>query len=140
MKSLTSIFLVFFSTILFVGNIGVNVFKHICSEDGVTISYLVNSNNHCAEEEVEEEVHACCESKEKKDDCCNDEVAYVNLQLDIEFSELTDFSFPTYNFVEIGHLFPIEYSIFRGETFFSSLNPPPLELRRRLSQIQVYQI
>jgi hypothetical protein len=73
---------VFSFGILFVGNIGMNVFKHICKEDGVSISYFLQDEHHCQEKEKScKEAKSCC-AKDIKEDCCSDEVQYFQIKLD----------------------------------------------------------
>ena len=86
-----SIMLILGVAFLFVGNIGVDVFKHICQKDGVTISYFVPDNEHCGEKKAE--LPSCCQKKEEKShcssmeslrkkDCCDEEVAHFQVKLD----------------------------------------------------------
>ena len=75
----------------FIGTIGISVFQHSCSEDGVFIAYFINTNTHCEVTETVEELPTCCQKEQKKTfsskqaikkDCCNDEVSYFKVSLD----------------------------------------------------------
>lgn len=75
----------------FIGTIGVNVFQHSCSEDGVFKAYFINTNTHCDATESVEELPTCCQKEYKKElssketlneDCCNDEVSYFKASFD----------------------------------------------------------
>lgn len=97
MKYFRTIFILGLLSLLFVGNIGVNVFKHICKEDGVTVSYLVDRGEECcADESNEKNVPSCCHSNEEEeqdDDCCSHEVLYFKMHVDAEQHFLPNFSF-----------------------------------------------
>jgi len=80
-RLLKSIVLVLALLLLLVGNVGVNVFKHICEEDGVTVSYFFKSSEEHCQEHIEE-LAACCKKEEKKKDCCDDEVEFFKIKLD----------------------------------------------------------
>jgi len=83
-KGLQSIILLFFITILFLGNsIGVDVFKHFCRTEGtVDVAYVVNNNNHCETEKSD--LPQCCQNEEEKKekDCCDDEFEHFQFNLD----------------------------------------------------------
>jgi hypothetical protein len=71
---------------LFIGNVGINVFKHVCLEDGVSVSYFVQNEHDC--DSHAQKVDACCHTlTEKKKDCCTDSIEYVNVELDFFESE-----------------------------------------------------
>jgi len=83
-----------FLALLFVGNVGVNVFIHHCDEDGDIVSFVFDeSDEHCGSHvEVE---NTCCHKEEdshhsssdginKDNTCCSDELAYY--QLDENYS------------------------------------------------------
>lgn len=77
-KSIVLLLALFF---LFAGNIGVNVFKHICEKDGVTVSYFYKPGNEHCQDHIDE-LPPCCKKEEKKKDCCDDEVEYFKINLD----------------------------------------------------------
>ena len=74
---------------LFIGNIGLSVFKHYCEEDGLFTAYFFNSNDHCEKETTNSILPDCCkknkiESKQSqyKDDCCSDEYECFKISLE----------------------------------------------------------
>ena len=86
MRLFKSIVLLLALFLLFAGNVGVNVFKHICEEDGVTVSYFFKTGeDHC--QDHLDESPSCCNKEEKKKDCCDDEVEYMKIKLDYYNSE-----------------------------------------------------
>ena len=79
------VMLIFFSFLIFFGNIGISVFTHICHEEGVSKSYFfalnncnedVNTESCCEEEEID--AQSCCE-EEEKDACCSDETLVIQV-------------------------------------------------------------
>ncbi len=115
------ILLYFLTALLFLGNVGIPIFKHVCSEDGVFTSLFIPQNNHCQEKPVEE-LPPCCRVEKSEscdltqeiineDDCCHDETTVVQIETDELQNELfkwhlntvlTDFSkciFPTFESV-----------------------------------------
>ena len=73
----------------FVGNIGVRVFTHSCSEDGIFRSYFIENQSHCKDEKVEKPLPSCCQKAIKtdcgealKEDCCTDEVDVFKISFD----------------------------------------------------------
>jgi hypothetical protein len=86
--------LLFFSALLFLGNIGIPVFTHACEEDGVFTSFFIKQQNHCQEEQTE--LPPCCQ-KEKKKNCCHDEKTVV--QLDEKYVQSQTLSVPTFTFI-----------------------------------------
>ena len=119
------------------GNIGVNVFKHICKEDGVLVSYFVNaSDSHC--EDHDKDLPPCCEKEKKDKDCCNDEVEYFKIKLD--FSNSND-DYTGVNSIDspaLSQIFDVEFTTL--EEYYSSryVNPPPISGREILLNKQVW--
>jgi hypothetical protein len=123
--------------LLLAGNIGVNVFKHICEKDGVSVSYFFNyGHDHC--EEDKEDLPTCCKKAvEKKKDCCDDEVEQIKI----------DFDFAKANDNEVCLPLTTIYSV-QGEKAHNTeladhyisnyVNPPPPDSRRILVLKQVY--
>ena len=119
--------------LLFVGNVGVNVFKHICEKDGVTVSYFFNHlEEHC--QDHLSDVPICCKKEEKKKegcgdkDCCDDEVEYIKIDLDYyntqsEAIQLLPFVISTKDHSVTLNLPEIQYSI------SNYVHPPPLSGR-----------
>ncbi len=75
---------------LFIGNVGMSIFKHYCEEDGLFTSYFINNTQHCDDEDVaKSSLPDCCkkykiDSKQSqfKDDCCTDEFQCFKISLD----------------------------------------------------------
>lgn len=64
-----------------------NIFKHVCLEDGISVSYFVQNEHEC---KMHDEVqHACCHKPVEKDnDCCTDIIEYF--QVDLDYYESID--------------------------------------------------
>ena len=135
MRLLKSIILLLALLLLLVGNVGVNVFKHICEEDGVTVSYFFKSvEEHC--QNHIDEPPACCKKEEKKNDCCDDEVEFFKIKLDYynaESKTAQQFQFATLEQYVIGSSKTtyIDYEISNYD------HPPPLSGREILIFKQV---
>ena len=75
------VLLIFFSVLLFLGNVGISIFTHSCREEGLSKSFFLASNdrttNLSSDACCEEEEDACCE--EDKNTCCSDETQIVKL-------------------------------------------------------------
>ena len=86
---ITRISIIAFVLFAFVGNIGVRVFTHSCSEDGNFRSYFIENQSHCSDDKVEKTLPPCCQKDPKtdcgealKEDCCSDEVDVFKIALD----------------------------------------------------------
>lgn len=101
LRSIKSILLLGFLLVLFVGNVGVNIFKHVCAEDGVSVSYFVQNEDECNDHH--ETLPSCCTESEDdlEDDCCSDIVSYFNVKLDY-FESFDSFDFAPLQFASIG--------------------------------------
>lgn len=123
---------------LFVGSIGLDVFKHICQDDGVSVAYIFNTIDHCDDHHIE--VPPCCE-KEDNDDCCDDEVEYIQMKLDF-FQDQESSS----NYIQVDFQTPIialSDLSYVGRSItqcYSNTDPPPKRLSERLAIIQSYLI
>lgn len=77
------VLLIFFSVLLFFGNIGISIFTHSCREEVLSKSFFLASNdcntNLSSDACCEEEEDACCEEEEDKNTCCSDETQIVKL-------------------------------------------------------------
>lgn len=134
MHMVKSIILSFAILLLFVGNVGVDVFKHICEEDGVSVAYVVNTIDHCKDHR--KDVPPCCEEEEQKD-CCDDEVDYFQMKLDFFQQHQLLYFVSVPDFQDIKAVFVSE--IMDSEVrYFSNTDPPPLPLSKRLSIVQSY--
>ena len=125
---------------LFVGNVGVNVFKHICSENGVVVSYVFNEGeNQCKMHEIKQDLSSCCHENESKDEkgCCSDEVEYVKLKTDVEQHHPEIFSFPL-QAVLLPSVELEEISQWYDEYISTYKTPPPPNSRELLIRKQVW--
>lgn len=89
MHSITRISIIVFVLFVFLGNIGIRVFTHSCSEDGIFRSYFIEKQSHCSDEKVEKSLPPCCQKALKTDcgvtlkaDCCSDEVDVFAITFD----------------------------------------------------------
>ncbi len=123
--------------LLFAGNVGVDVYKHICKEDGVEVSFLINTNDHCEENDKHQE-EKCCHEDEKKDNCCDDEVSYFQIKLDF---------FESYNpyILYVDGIVPVEMAWVEPSLIINRMwynvdytAPPPPTNSQRQSNLQVY--
>jgi hypothetical protein len=86
---ITRVSIIAFVLFAFVGNIGVRVFTHSCSEEGIFRSYFVENQAHCKDKKLEKALPPCCQKAPKtacgvalKEDCCTDEVDVFKITLD----------------------------------------------------------
>jgi hypothetical protein len=138
-KLLKSILVSVLITYLFLGNVGMAIFKHYCEEDGLYTSYFINTQQHCQNEEVPEStLPACCkktkieQEKSIKDDCCSDEfkvfkvaLDYCNDKHDLEFNESVVLYDHTFQFVMHSEKIP-SFAIHKYN------NPPPKHFGKSL--------
>jgi len=138
--------LIFFSVLLFFGNVGISIFTHSCREEGLSKSIFLASNDcntnlssdACCEEEYED---SCCEVKEDKDACCSDEVQVI--KLDEKYIQnygqnkilISEFDIPT--------IFYHSKNVLLAEIHLCINNwkdPPPKSRKTILIQSQVFRI
>jgi hypothetical protein len=88
-NAITRISIIAFVLFAFVGNIGIRVFTHSCSEDGIFRSYFIENQSHCKDDKVEKLLPPCCQKNQKtdcgenlKEDCCTDEVDVFKITFD----------------------------------------------------------
>ena len=130
MKRFKSILIISGLLLLFVGNVGVNVFKHICAEDGVWTSYFVKTtDDHCEnEEEAEKHAQTCCSTdEEKEEDCCNDQTEFY--KIDLDYNSDPSIIVPSSN----GVISPSNFEFVLNDTqqdYYTTkyVNPPPNKL------------
>ena len=141
------VLLIFFSVLLFFGNVGISIFTHSCREEGLSKSIFLASNDcntnlssdACCEEEEYEDT--CCEVKEDKDACCSDEVQVI--KLDEKYIQnhgitkilISEFDIPT--------IFYHSKNILLAEIHLCINNwkdPPPKSRKTILIQNQVFRI
>jgi hypothetical protein len=128
---ITRISIIAFVLFAFLGNIGVRVFTHSCSEDGIFRSYFIENQSHCKDEKVKEILPPCCQkSAEKscgvtvKENCCTDEVDVFKVSFDffswdkvaVELAEIHENG--TFN------LFQTSNNLFQVR-ILSYVDPPP---------------
>ncbi len=141
------VLLIFFSVLLFFGNVGISIFTHSCREEGLSKSIFLASNDcntnlssdACCEEEEYEDT--CCEVKEDKDACCSDEVQVI--KLDEKYIQnygqnkilISEFDIPT--------IFYHSKNVLLAEIHLCINNwkdPPPKSRKTILIQNQVFRI
>lgn len=130
--------------LLFVGNVGVNVFKHICKEDGTIVSYVFNeADEHCGMHVEEEELPPCCHedlsSEEEDDDCCSDEVEYFKLKIEADVPDSDAPFVPVQAVLTSAPQVELNMGMFDYYTS-NYVNPPPPDSREILLQKQVWVI
>ena len=135
MLLIRNVFILTIVSLLLLGSVGIDVFKHICKEDGVTVTLFVEADHHCKEDLQ----NSCCSGHDEKD-CCDDEVQRVQILPDY----YNDFFTPEFN------LLPIAVVIIRpviDEPLTSEKNiisnfakPPPKSGRQILLRKQVWVI
>lgn len=142
MKQLKSLIIISGLLILFVGNIGVNVFKHICQDNGVWTSYFVKTaDDHCEnKEKAIKHVKSCCskEKEEQKKDCCNDQTEYFKIKLDFFNDPSVVIAAPSS--IIIPSNFGFVFNQIQKEYYSKNyINPPPIKVGRDiLIQHQVF--
>lgn len=142
MERFKSVILIGLITFFFAGNVGLNIFKHVCSEDGESVSYVVNTaGESCDNHHDVENVPPCCQvSHDDKDDCCKDEFQYVKLKFDAEQIFLSQ-----QVWLPLKDLQPV-YSVEEGEAITDTITyaeypkPPPRSTSEFLSINQVWVI
>ena len=138
------VLLIFFSVLLFFGNVGISIFTHSCREEGLSKSIFLASNDcnsnlssdACCEEEEED---ACCE--EDKNTCCSDETQIV--KLDEKYIQnhgiskilISDFDIPTI-FYHSKNVLSAESHLYINKW----KAPPPKSRKTILIQNQVFRI
>jgi hypothetical protein len=136
-RAVTICFLVL---LLFLGNIGVPVYTHICKEEGSFISLFYQDNSHC--EKKQQKLPLCCRKKQEKD-CCHNESKIYKLQSEFSFSSVKiHFETPIIIEEKLTFCSLLNFQIKALETKqFSGTDPPPLIYgRRMLIKNQVFRI
>lgn len=77
MRGLKSFILLLASGFLFLGSMGINVFSHVCEEDGTHVSYFFSDDSICGGHEHDSNVQnqSSCDADKA---CCCDEVPEGN--------------------------------------------------------------
>lgn len=129
-----------FIALLFTGSVGIDVFKHICSKEGVSLAFIVNTVEHCEEETKDSP--SCCQEEKKKDDCCDDEVDVLQFDLDF-FQKLVDLSFESVDLEQTRPYF-IEFKpaidAMEELRYSSYYPPPPISSSQKRAMLQIYTI
>jgi hypothetical protein len=130
------------SMFTFFGSIGIGVYSHLCSKDGLEQSYFIRQAHHCDEKEII--LPSCCKHDDSNieltNDCCSDQVQLVHIELDYfqQISSLKFVSLSTPNAIyELGD------SIHKIKNVSKSnlANPPPKKSGRDIViQNQVFLI
>lgn len=132
----------FFVALLFTGAVGIDVFTHICKEDGIEKAFVINTIDHCESEQ--EDLPDCCQSDDHddEDDCCDDEIEHY--QVESDYSNSSSLDFPLINHPSAIRAFSFDFSISVLDelmVFYGiDSGPPPLLVSERLSRIQSYLI
>lgn len=124
----------------FAGNVGLNIFKHVCSEDGESISYVVNTaGESCDNHHEEENVPPCCKvSHEDDNDCCKDEFQYVKLKFDAEQIFISQIEWLPLKDIQSIYSIDENSEIEDATAFAEYPKPPPLSTSEFLSINQVW--
>lgn len=143
MKVARSAILLSLLTVFLLGNIGINVFKHICQEDGVSISYILDrGEEHCGNHHEHTELPPCCQAgdQEEKEDCCDDEVYYLKLQVDANQHAAFHFQMQA-TVVELPGIVSAEFIPSTDKRISARLeDPPPISGKEILIRKQVWNI
>ena len=142
---------------LFLGTIGVDVFAHICNEDGTELSYFSPDDSFCSDHDHDKHVDnekkmycdeenkscekpepTCCDEKEDNN-CCETNYAHIQVKLDFANKVIVK---PV--IIPESILLPVWFEQEKIEVssvqFASNSDPPPLEQSDRLTLIQSWLI
>lgn len=142
MNAMRNIIFYTIATFLFLGSIGFNVFKHICPEDGIIVSYVIpQSDEHCSDEEIDAcdtQLTCCNESSEKEKDCCSNEFDFFQLKLDY-LNHFDSFIFLGVQSISFNGFTLNNTAIITEKVVVSNYpNPPPLSGKEILIEKQVF--
>ena len=134
---------ILFATILllFIGNIGIRVFSHSCTKEGVFTSYIFENHDACPSET--KKVPPCCQKEDPNNDgCCSDYSAIY--KIDIDYDKTDDFKtgFSVNATINNSFVFDNTRSLFHEATPIACFIPPPWKPSGKLLLIkkQVFQI
>lgn len=144
MQKFKSGILIGFVLLLFAGNIGIDIFKHICKKDGTSYSLFLPSHDNCGMHHNEEKP-PCCSNKKVvynensvKEDCCNEEVKHLKISLDF-FNNPLNLIAVLPNSLKIH--FETKEQVVAPDLFIAHyINPPPKSGREILTIKQVFNI
>lgn len=87
MQRIHSIFALCAAAFLLLGNVGFDIFSHVCAKDGVAVSYFVQDDSMCASHEHEdahlhedEAMEECGDHAEGS--CCTTTAKHVQIKVD----------------------------------------------------------
>lgn len=139
------VLLIFFSVLLFFGNVGISIFTHSCREEGLSKSIFLASNDYnsnlSSDACCEEEEDACCDAEEDKNTCCSDETQIV--KLDEKYIQNHRISKILISEFDIPTIFYHSKNVLSEEIHLSINNwkdPPPKSRKTILIQNQVFRI
>lgn len=118
-----------------------NIFEHVCSQDGVSISYFFQAPDECSEHG--DVLESCCSesAKDKDDDCCSDIVSYISVKLDY-FETFDSIDFEPTQIAEV-NCFNWNYNSIGFEEIcvaHSYDDPPPLSPKEIRIHQQIFTI
>ncbi len=131
------VLLIFFSVLLFFGNVGISIFTHSCREEGLSKSIFLASND-CI---TNQSSAACCEEEEDKNTCCSDETQIV--KLDEKYIQNHGLSKILISEFDIPTIFYHSKNVLLAEIHLCINNwkdPPPKSRKTILIQNQVFRI
>lgn len=147
MQHLRKIMILVFAFVIFTGTVGINVFKHFCSKDGLNYSYITPPSHSCQEaEEVEE---SCCHAEarissskhEIRKNCCEEEVSSYKISSDYIQKSATDLHLEFLPVKSVSSVFFEEsYVLAETRTAGSIVRPPPKTGQEILILNQVFRI
>lgn len=131
------VLLIFFSVLLFFGNVGISIFTHSCREEGLSKSIFLASND-CNSNLSSD---ACCEEEEDKNTCCSDETQIV--KLDEKYIQNHGLSKILISEFDIPTIFYHSKNVLSAESHLCINKwkaPPPKSRKTILIQNQVFRI
>lgn len=140
MRVLRQTLFLFLVVFTFVGSIGMGVYSHFCSKDGMEQSFFIQQEHHC--KEVKKALPACCqhESAQLEKDCCSDEVNFIQTDFDY-FQQHSVFSFVPFVLPTAVYNLLVEPVVVAEISTGNLANPPPkLSGKEIIIKNQVFRI
>lgn len=122
--------------VVFLGSIGIPLYRHSCSHEQITIQTLFTMSDHCEEETEEED--ACCAKaivdESADDNCCTDEIKRLSLSFDYFESDHDQSPFWVSEVPDFAELRFIKEVLVADESLIvcQITEPPPKPLGERL--------
>lgn len=143
---LKQVFALFTVALLFLGSVGVPIYKHTCLHEQQTIRTFFLPSNHCSPESSPESIaDACCEEPAStatlEEQCCVEDVSYF--QFHGFHSEVLQKEFPSVWIITpfvSANVSPVRTYVFQQKKEVSFRYPPPLLPRERLIKNCVWRI